>query len=100
MAVARAQPQHMVDEIELDGESRGPVAAIGGVPSPRAVTYRVTCQEWLSHGVSASRTLPTICVHSCSVSQVSFHAANGSSGQRAASDGGGMMGLRTGSEPT
>ena len=74
MAVARAQPQHMVDEIELDGEVAA-VERIGGVASPRAVTCKVTCQEWLSHGVSESRTLPTICVHSCSVAQVSFHAA-------------------------
>src|SRR5262245_48026757 len=31
-------------------------------------------------GVSAMRTLPTTCVHRCSVSQVSLHAASGKSG--------------------
>jgi hypothetical protein len=35
----------------------------------------------LTSGVQASRTLPAICVHNCSVSQVSFQALNGRSGQ-------------------
>src|ERR1035437_7198365 len=32
-------------------------------------------------GVRASRTLPTICIHSCNVAQVSLHAPWGSAGQ-------------------
>ena len=50
-----------------------PPTGIGEVPSPRAVTYSGTCQPWFSHGVSASRTLPTICVQSCKVAAVSRH---------------------------
>src|SRR5258705_177369 len=42
-------------------------SGIGDVVSPRGVTYRVTCQEWFTQGLFASRTLPTICVHRCSV---------------------------------
>ena len=52
-----------------------PPYGIGEVVSPRAVTYSVTCQEWLIQGVWASRILPTICVHRCSVVQVSFQAS-------------------------
>src|SRR5258705_9546310 len=54
---------------------------IGDVVNPRAVTYIVTCQEWLVHGVCARRTLPTICDHMCSVAAVSAHASSGSTGQ-------------------
>src|ERR1039458_132197 len=50
------------------------------VVSPRALTYSGTFHQWFCSGVSASRVLPTICVHICSVSQVSFHASHSSSG--------------------
>jgi hypothetical protein len=50
------------------------------VVRPRGVTYKVTCHEWLAQGVLASRTLPTICVHRCSVVQVSFHSPYGKAG--------------------
>ena len=53
---------------------------------PRAVTYNATCHEWFSQGICTSRILPTICVHKCSVSHVSFHAANGNSGHSSISD--------------
>src|ERR1700734_1987480 len=52
------------------------------VVSPRAVTYSGTFHQWFTSGVSASRTLPTTCVHMCSVSHVSFHSASGSAGQQ------------------
>ena len=58
---------------------------IGPVVSPRGLTYSVTCQEWLIHGVWAMRILPTICVHMCSVASVSFHGSYGRSGQRSRS---------------
>src|SRR5437763_1662317 len=51
------------------------------VVSPRGVTYNVTCHQWFTNGLSSILTLPTICVHMCSVSQVSFHASNGRDGQ-------------------
>src|SRR5262249_29708867 len=51
------------------------------VESPRGVTYRVTCHEWLIQGVCASRTFPTICVQRCRVAAVSCHASRGSAGQ-------------------
>src|SRR6516165_7454680 len=53
---------------------------IGEVVRPRAVTYSVTCQEWLVHGLSVSRILPTIWVHMRGVSAVSFHSAKGRAG--------------------
>src|SRR5258706_15415140 len=53
----------------------------GEVDSPRGVTYRVTCHEWLIQGVCASRTFPTICVQRCRVAAVSCHASSGSAGQ-------------------
>jgi hypothetical protein len=55
----------------------------GEVVKPRGVTYRVTCQEWFSQGDLVSRILPTIWVQSCSVAQVSRHAAVGNSGHGA-----------------
>src|SRR6266513_5532841 len=55
---------------------------IGEVVRPRAVTYSVTCQEWLVHGLSVKRILPTICVHMCRVMAVSFHSAKGRDGQK------------------
>src|SRR6266704_5865863 len=54
------------------------------VVSPRGVTYRVTCHQWLRKGESSMRTLPTICVHRCSVSRVSFHASYGRDGHSSA----------------
>src|SRR5258706_4049827 len=54
------------------------------VVSPRGVTYRVTCHQWLRKGESSMRTLPTICVHICSVSRVSFHASYGNDGHSSA----------------
>jgi hypothetical protein len=45
------------------------------VVRPRAQTYSGTCHQWLTAGVSVIRTLPTICVHMCSVSSVSFHSS-------------------------
>src|SRR5687767_14349872 len=50
------------------------------VVSPLAVTYSVTCQEWLTQWLCASRIFPTTCVHMCRVAQVSLHAASGNSG--------------------
>src|SRR3982750_4693178 len=54
---------------------------IGSVVNPRAVRWSVTFHQWLMRGVSASRTLPTTCVHMCSVAYVSAHSASGSGGQ-------------------
>ncbi len=54
---------------------------IGVVVSPRAVRYRGTCQEWLTHGVCMSRILPTIWVHRCSVASVSRHSSYDNAGQ-------------------
>src|ERR1700738_5736086 len=58
-------------------------SGIDEVVRPRAVTYSATCQKGFSHGERARRILPMIWVQSCSVSQVSRHAALGSSGQGA-----------------
>ena len=57
---------------------------MGVVVSPRAVTYSATCHQWFSRGASASRVLPTICIHMCSVSCVSRHSASGRRGQAVA----------------
>src|SRR6266699_6744825 len=57
---------------------------MGEVVSPRGVTYKVTCHQWFTNGLSSILTLPTICVHRCRVRQVSFHASNGSAGQLSA----------------
>src|SRR3954454_9925203 len=60
----------------------GPVTCgIGDVVSLRAVTYSVAFHQWLRSGSFASRTLPTTCVYSCSVSRVSCHAESGIEGQ-------------------
>src|SRR6266705_6902446 len=53
---------------------------MGEVPSPRAVMYTATCHQWFCIGASASRVLPTICVQSCSVLQVSSHCSSGRRG--------------------
>src|SRR5258708_13991189 len=42
--------------------------------------YNGACHQWLIYGLSSSRTFPTICVHICSVSHVSFHASYGNAG--------------------
>ncbi len=49
---------------------------------PRALTCSATFHQWLTLGVSARRTLPTICVHMCSVSRVGCQAERGSAGQQ------------------
>ncbi|MNL32318.1 hypothetical protein D3C87_1541620 [compost metagenome] len=54
------------------------------VVSPRADTRSVTCQPWFSQGVCDSRTLPTICAHSCNVSIVGHSRAADSSGHASA----------------
>src|SRR5882724_4375087 len=54
---------------------------IGVVVRPRAVRYRGTCQEWLTHGVCTRRILPTIWVHRCSVACVSRHSSYANAGQ-------------------
>src|SRR4051812_29852262 len=53
---------------------------IAEVVSPRAETYSGTCHQWFSAGESAIRTLPTTCVHRCSVSRVGSHASSSSAG--------------------
>src|SRR5689334_15495964 len=78
---------------------------MAGATSPRAVTKNVAFHQWLTSGVSAMRTLPTICVHSCKVSQVSLHAASGRSGHiRSSLMGGGRARVKgsaeCGTEPT
>src|ERR1700704_3704549 len=50
------------------------------VVSPLEVTYRATCQLWLSQGVCCKRILPTTWVHRCKVARVSCNASNFSSG--------------------
>jgi hypothetical protein len=54
---------------------------IADVVNPLELTYKVVFHQWFMRGSSASRILPTIWVHLCSVSYVSFHSVNGSSGQ-------------------
>src|SRR5437763_11901619 len=58
---------------------------MGEVVSPLVVTYSVTFHQWLTTGVLAMRTLPTICVHMCTVLRVPAHASSGSAGQTASS---------------
>src|ERR1041385_3223589 len=58
---------------------------MGEVVSPRDVTYSGTCHQWLRYGASFSLIFPTICVHMCRVSRVSFQASSGSAGQASAS---------------
>src|SRR3546814_8268364 len=54
-------------------------AGIGDVVSPFAVTWSVELQEWFSQGDSASRILPTIWTHMCTVANVSAQASGGGS---------------------
>ena len=58
-----------------------PPLDIGPVVKPREVRYSATLAHSGSNGLSASRSLPTICNFMCSVARVSFHASYGSSGQ-------------------
>lgn len=51
------------------------------VVRPRASTYSGTFHQWFTLGVSASRSLPTICVHRCRVSRVSSQSATSRAGQ-------------------
>src|SRR6266849_1179801 len=60
---------------------------MGEVVKPRAFTYNGTFHQWLARGVSANRTLPTICIHICSVARVSFHSASGNDGQASGESG-------------
>src|SRR5580698_900261 len=57
--------------------------AMADVLNPRAVTYSGTFHQWFCSGVSASRVLPTICVHMCRVSAVSDQWLHSSSGHAA-----------------
>ena len=57
---------------------------IGPVVTPRALTRRVTCHQWLSGGVSVMRTLPTIWHQRWRVSFVGRHSSSGSGGQAVA----------------
>ena len=59
--VAGRADNGMIEEVECDLDGARTVQD-GPVVSPRALTYSVACQEWLTHGVRASRYLPTICV--------------------------------------
>jgi hypothetical protein len=43
MPIAAAEPEDVIDEVELWKCS--PLTDVSGVPKPRAVTRRVTCQE-------------------------------------------------------
>src|ERR1017187_6197929 len=54
---------------------------MGEVVSPLELTYSGTCHQWFTCGERARRTLPTIWVHICNVSQVSAQAERGSKGQ-------------------
>src|ERR1700746_548005 len=58
-----------------------PSCGIGEVVRPRHVTYSGTCHQWLVIGALARRILPTPCIQSCKVAQVSFHSSKGSAGQ-------------------
>src|SRR2546425_8467427 len=55
---------------------------MGDVVKPHVLTYSGTFHQWLLRGVSARRTLPTICAHLFSVVQVSFQEASGKAGQQ------------------
>src|SRR3954454_18903617 len=51
------------------------------VVSPRGLTYKVTCHQWLIIGACARRTLPTICIQRCSVSRVAVQSSTRNAGQ-------------------
>ena len=69
-------------EVELHGE--GPIAIRdrGRREGPRE-SQRVTCHQWFTGGLKASRIFPTICVHICRVVYVSCQAAKGRLGHTA-----------------
>src|ERR1700722_6642648 len=58
-----------------------PEDGISEVVSPRAVTYSVEFHQWFDRGSRASRVLPTIWVHRCTVSRVGCHGSSGREGQ-------------------
>ena len=57
-------------------------APLGMVPvvSPRGVTARLEFHQWFNSGVVVRRIFPTICVHICIASRVSFHSSYASRG--------------------
>src|SRR5947209_10881982 len=61
-----------------------PRYGMADVVSPREVTYKATCHQWFTNGLSSILTFPTIWVHMWSVSYVSFHASNGNDGHSSA----------------
>src|SRR4051812_25861130 len=64
--------------------SNAPLAyGIAEVVSPRGLTYRVACHQWLTSGAWAIRTLPMIWVHMCTVSRVSGQSDSVSRGHPA-----------------
>src|ERR1700676_295561 len=54
---------------------------MGDVVSPLPLTYNGTSHQWLTRGLNARRTFPTICDHMCSVAYVSAHSDKGRAGQ-------------------
>src|SRR5579859_4324847 len=60
------------------------------VVSPRAVSANVTFHQSFRNGVSASFTLPTTCVHMCTVLSVACHSAYGNAGQMSSSSARGL----------
>src|SRR5258708_25394242 len=69
--------------------TRGPKGIVD-VVSPRPVSAKVTFHQSLRNGVNSSLTLPTICVHMCSVARLSFQAAYGNAGQASSLAGRGL----------
>src|SRR5260370_15669163 len=69
--------------------TRGPKGIVD-VVSPRAVSAKVTFHQSLRNGVNSSLTLPTICVHICSVARLSFQSAYGNAGQASSLPGRGL----------
>jgi hypothetical protein len=59
-AVGRRDDEPVLEQVELHLDVAVPVG-MGPVVSPRVLRYSVTCHQWLRGGVSAIRTLPTIC---------------------------------------
>jgi hypothetical protein len=57
-SLRRCANDSMVEKIEADFHPIAP-SGIMEVVSPRALTYRVACQEWFTQGVQASLYLPT-----------------------------------------
>ena len=65
-------PDDRLEADDEEGEMRliAPDGTHDHVVVPRAETYSGTFHQWFINGVDAIRTLPTICVQSCSVSNV------------------------------